>query len=149
GRWDPAAPTTTVDYEFDFVHEGLMRAVLSAIGSRAGDAAEYWKYGVWVYDAASRGSAIVEQQMTGDWRGRIRVQVQGERSGRLLGWIRELVEQRAHRAGCKPSRIEQDGAVATTWLERSEQKMVAAAPSREPTSAEEGASERDREPRFA
>jgi internalin A len=109
GRWDDSIATITVEYAFPFLHQGLIRTVISELGEKAGDAAEYWKYGIWAYDADSGGRAIVEHEMRNDREGVIRVRAQHDDQGRLLKWIRERIEDKARSFGCREREITQDG----------------------------------------
>jgi internalin A len=48
--------------DFGFLHEGGLRGYLSAIGTRAGDAAVYWKYGCWFYEKTTDSRALIESR---------------------------------------------------------------------------------------
>jgi len=48
--WKENAETVTLRLDYRFLHQGVLRKVMSRVGSEVGDAAEYWKYGFWLYD---------------------------------------------------------------------------------------------------
>jgi internalin A len=48
--WKPEAETATLRLESRFFHPAIIRGLMSEIGKRAGDLAEYWKYGLWFKD---------------------------------------------------------------------------------------------------
>lgn len=94
GRWNDDAPTLRLEYDYPFLHPGLMRALICDVGQRSADAGVYWKYGLWVYDAASGCHARLEQQMSDLHRGRIVLQIQGPRHDALARWLRKRIENR-------------------------------------------------------
>ena len=53
GRWNDDEESWRLEYEYPFLHPGLMRALLCDVGQRSGEAGVYWKYGVWVYDTST------------------------------------------------------------------------------------------------
>jgi internalin A len=107
GRWNDHEDSWRLEYEYPFLHPGLMRALLCDVGSRSKEAGVYWKYGVWVYEKSTGCRALLEQQMTDERRGRIVLKVQGP--GYVLpvsgtGGIRFLCLGRRHccrRAACE------------------------------------------------
>ncbi len=100
GRWDEDGAKIEQAWQFDFLHPGLVRSIISAVGKQAGETAVYWKYGVWFYDANSRASAIIAHEMHDERQGRIVLQIQGDRAGYLLEsvtkWIAETIGSNAN-----------------------------------------------------
>lgn len=94
GRWNDAEESWRLEYEYTFLHAGLMRALLCDVGERSHEAGVYWKYGLWVYEKDSGCRAWIEQQMVDERRGRITLRLQGRRHEALGRWLRERIERR-------------------------------------------------------
>jgi len=94
GRWNDTEKTWRLEYEYPFLHPGLMRALICDVGNKSGDAGVYWKYGLWVFDQSTGCRALLEQQMENERRGRIVLKIQGARHETLARWLRERVEER-------------------------------------------------------
>ena len=94
GRWDDEGETRRLEYEYPFLHSGLMRALLCDVGQWSHEAGVYWKYGLWVFEKASSCKALLEQQMTEDRRGRIVLKLQGRGCATLGRWLKERIEER-------------------------------------------------------
>ena len=60
GRLLQAEPDAEASARFGFLHEGVLRSYLSAIGEQAGDAAVYWKYGCWFYERTTDSRVLIE-----------------------------------------------------------------------------------------
>ena len=88
-----------LEYEYSFLHPGLMRALICDVGERSHEAGVYWKYGLWVYEKATSCQALLEQHMADDRRGRITLRLQGRRHEDLARWLRERIERHNHRFG--------------------------------------------------
>ncbi|MFZ3002782.1 MAG: leucine-rich repeat domain-containing protein [Undibacterium umbellatum] len=79
--WRGAEAAATVKLSYEFLHEGIVRAMLCQIGEKAGDAAVYWRKGVCYYDLGAGGAVRV----SADWgmgqtvtqRGEISIEVEG------------------------------------------------------------------------
>jgi internalin A len=101
GRWDEQERAWRVEYEYPFLHHGLMRSVLCDVGARSKDAGVYWRYGLWVYDQASRSRALLEQRMATDdgQRGRIVLRLQGTKDAELGRWLCDVIETRSRQFG--------------------------------------------------
>jgi internalin A len=99
GRWNDAEQSWRLEYEYPFLHPGLMRALLCDVGRKSHDAGVYWKYGVWVYEKATGCRAILEQQMADERRGRIKLKIQGRQHEKLARWFRERIEDRSRLFG--------------------------------------------------
>ena len=99
GRWDETAPHLRLEYDYAFLHPGLVRGLVCDAGEHAGEAGVYWKYGVWVYERDTGCRALIEQQMLDDQRGRIIARVQGSRPEHLCRWIRDRCIERNRQFG--------------------------------------------------
>jgi len=55
---EPGAPTLRLEYRF--FHPAVIRDLMSGVGQRFGDRAEYWKYGFWLEDG-KRGTQLLVQ----------------------------------------------------------------------------------------
>jgi internalin A len=109
GRWDEQQPALHLEYDYSFLHPGLMRNLVCDAGKYAGEDGVYWKYGVWVYEQESGCRALIEQHMLDDRRGRVVARVQGARPDELCHWIRERILDRNRSYGysdLSPSRDE-------------------------------------------
>jgi len=92
-EWNSEQFVEEVVFHYELLHEGLIRAILSRIGSEAGISATYWHGGVCVYEKTTRGHALIEQEMATDWEGKIRIQTQGGQTTMLLHKMAELIEE--------------------------------------------------------
>jgi len=124
GRWDEAALEYKRAWLFDFLSPSLVRSIISKVGQKAGECAVYWKYGVWFYDATTRASALITEEMDEECRlslressapersfrgakadtgntyaGRIVLQTQGDRARDLLGSVTQWITQTIARSG--------------------------------------------------
>lgn len=104
-RWDPDLPVETAEFEFALLHPGMVRSVISRIGSQAGMTALYWRGGLCVYEQRTRSRALIDQQMEGSWSGRICIRTQSGQASVLLEKLTALIEEESERAGSKPVRI--------------------------------------------
>src|SRR3984893_3624583 len=97
GKWDPSQPMEEVFFSYDLLHQGLIRAIISRIGSEAGVSATYWQGGVCVYEKLTRSHALFEQEMENDLAGIIRIQTQRGQASALRDQIAALVEEEEQR----------------------------------------------------
>ena len=99
-RWNPDKHDFELRYRLPFLHFGVIRGLISAIGNLAVEAGIYWKDGVWVYEKQTNASAIISQQRdaNSESSGAIVVQVQGPGSEaltrKLAAWIRSRTSLR-------------------------------------------------------
>jgi internalin A len=105
GRWNPEMPTETVAFDYDMLHPGLVRGIICGIGGEAGVDALYWRGGVCVYETRTRSHALIEQQMTDAWHGRIHIQTQGGQASVLRDQLAEWIERRNNSDGLRATRI--------------------------------------------
>jgi internalin A len=86
-------------FDYDLLHQGFIRAIISRIGSEAGISATYWQADVCVYEKTTRGHALIEQEMHNEIAGKIRVQTQVGQAAALLDKMSELVEEEQTKIG--------------------------------------------------
>jgi internalin A len=99
GRWQGSDPCLTITYSYNFLHGGLVRALLCDLGNHAGDGGVYWRYGAWVYDARQGCIALLEQQMENDRAGSISIRFQGDGSNELADWFIQRLAERNRQFG--------------------------------------------------
>lgn len=104
-KWDADRPAEAAVFTYAMLHPGLMRSVISRIGRQAGITADYWQGGVYAFEAETRSRGLIEQEMDGDWRGRIRIRTQGGQAAELLQRLTALVEQEQSGAGMTPTAV--------------------------------------------
>jgi internalin A len=100
--WDEGAPVEMSEFEYALLHPGMVRSVISRIGSEAGVAALYWRGGLCVYETTTRSRALVEQEMADEWRGKILIRTQRGQSAELLRRLSALVREESARMGAEP-----------------------------------------------
>ena len=98
-KWDADRQPETVEFEYPLLPQALMRGIISRIGSEAGLAADYWRGGVYIYEATTGSRGLIEQKMTGPWQGQIRVQTQRGQAVALLERLAKLIEHEQGRIG--------------------------------------------------
>jgi internalin A len=58
---EPADATAAVRYRF--LHEGILRTLLSKVGKQARDGAAYWKYGCWFAEETTRSRVLIRGRL--------------------------------------------------------------------------------------
>jgi internalin A len=92
-KWDDGRNAeATINY--DLLPPGLMRSLISKVGTEAGLAAEYWRDGFYFYDEKTGSRALVEQRWTSGWTGEIHVQTQRGQAQALLDRLLEFIDER-------------------------------------------------------
>ena len=104
GRWDAALPGEAIEFDYEMLHPGLVRGIICGIGGAAGVDALYWRGGVCVYETRTRSHALIAQEMTDAWHGRIRVQTQGGSAAVLRDQLAEWIERQNDRDGLRARR---------------------------------------------
>jgi internalin A len=99
GRWRADLPGEEAVFGFPLLHGALIHAVIARIGDQAGSHGLYWRGGACCFDTTSRSRALVEQEMTGGWSGRIRLRTQGGHAWQLLEELCRWVAEDARRLG--------------------------------------------------
>jgi len=100
-RWDPlpGAPRET-SFEYPLLSPTIARSVLSDLGSLARTSAIYWRYGLCLYDAATRAGALVEAAPNAEgYGGQVRVKTKGDDAKDLLERLVERIAQLDERSG--------------------------------------------------
>ena len=108
GRWDESVPCKKMEFEYPFLHPGLMRSLICDAGRRAGEHGVYWKYGVWVFEPQTGCRAMIEQEMQGAMQGKIIVKIQGDCCADLAKWLREKIKERSRLFGYPDVKPTQD-----------------------------------------
>jgi internalin A len=90
-RWDANRPVATAEFAYPLLPSGLMRTLISRIGSDAGLDADYWRSGLYVYEIGTGSRAMIEQTLTEGWGGRIRIEAQCGQAVVLLERLTELL----------------------------------------------------------
>ncbi|WP_176159351.1 COR domain-containing protein [Prosthecobacter debontii] len=109
-QWDSTAVCDEVQMEVGFLHAGLMRGLLSRIGSEAGMTAVYWKDGVCLYEKKTRSHARIEQRPVNrsdasPCSGIIHLRAYGGNSLQLLEMLTPWFWDEVKRAGCQTDGI--------------------------------------------
>jgi internalin A len=104
-RWQPDQPVETAEFEYALLHPGIVRSVISRIGSQAGMNALYWRGGLCVYEQTTGSRALIDQQIDDAWGGSIRVRTQSGQAAALLQKLSALVEGESERTGGKPVKV--------------------------------------------
>lgn len=99
-KWDASANYEEAEWEFDLLHQGLIRAILSRIGREAGVSATFWQGGLCVFETTTRSRALIEQKMLPEsWSGTINLRTQGRQASILLDRISSLIGVEISRFG--------------------------------------------------
>ncbi|PTQ86726.1 leucine-rich repeat protein [Agitococcus lubricus] len=110
--WRNAQPTAKVELKYHFLHDGIIKAVLCAIGEKAGRAGIYWRTGVCYFDREISGAvkihAIYADTQRTSQQGSIWIEIEGSKSQQLITHLVESVL--SIRIGKKPETIWHIGA---------------------------------------
>ena len=101
--WNREGPIEKATYAYDLLLPGLLRALISEIGSQAGFSALYWRDGLCVYEALTGAHALIEQAMDAGWSGRLAVSTRGARARELLTRLQGWVENIRGHLGLRPN----------------------------------------------
>jgi internalin A len=102
-KWDADRPTESLSLQYPLLPQTLMRGITARIGANAGLSADYWRDGVYVYEATTGSRALIEQRNTGPWQGEITVQTQRGQAARLLEQLLKLIGEEQQRIGIAPA----------------------------------------------
>ncbi|MCA3287422.1 MAG: hypothetical protein ING09_12810 [Roseomonas sp.] len=92
--WGEGPATHRQVFTYAFLHEGLIRNVISQLGTLAQTRADYFRGGVCLYDAQTRARALVTQHLpAGDWQGSVRIEAKDGDAATLLERLTELVSR--------------------------------------------------------
>jgi internalin A len=97
GRIPKGQPMAEAEARYSFLHEGVLRGYLSRIGTEAGDAAIYWKYGCWFYEETTDSRVLIEglwnDPATETGSGSIRLRAWGANADRLMDPLLEALRK--------------------------------------------------------
>jgi internalin A len=96
GLWQGAEAKAEVKLHYAFLHEGVLRALLCGIGSRAGVQAVYWRYGVCFYDQKAAGVVRIRSALpdpSGQGGGWISVDTTGANAAALAHEVVGSIEK--------------------------------------------------------
>ena len=92
--WGEGPATHRQVFTYAFLHEGLIRNVISQLGTLAQTRADYFRGGVCLYDAQTRARALVTQHLpAGDWQGSVSIETKDGDAATLLERLAELVSE--------------------------------------------------------
>jgi internalin A len=85
GRMQGGKERGTITARYRFLHEGILRGLLSRVGRKASTAAEYWKYGCWFYDKSTESQVLIRSELEeSSGQGSVTLEATGERPRELL-----------------------------------------------------------------
>ena len=94
--WRDAKAAARVELRYEFLHDGIIKAILCQIGYKAGNAGVYWRQGVCYFDREARGavriSAHWEEGQVNTRHGVITVEVEGAHAERLAVHLVQSIE---------------------------------------------------------
>ncbi|HEV7668140.1 MAG TPA: COR domain-containing protein [Thermoanaerobaculia bacterium] len=110
--WRDDELISTLRLSYRFFHQAIIRGLMSRVGQIAGEAAEYWKYGFWLYDRKRDSQVLVQQIDTyiaeKPGAGALEFQAQGRDAIGLLREVCRLVSR--NRIGEEPEQSWRSGA---------------------------------------
>ncbi len=85
-RWDArTGQVAEAAFVFPFLTPAIARTVLSELGDLAGEDADYWRYGLSLYDARTDSAAEIDEQPDAQGHGgRLGLRTKGKQAGALL-----------------------------------------------------------------
>lgn len=95
--WDPAWVCKNIVYQYELLHDGLIRGLMSTLGKYAGTDAIYWRDGLQLYDLDTKCRLRLWQERREGWAGQLHVAVQHDPDSdeaapnRLLSRIARLI----------------------------------------------------------
>ncbi len=110
--WPGGEPDLLLQLDYPFLHEGIMKGLISRIGRQAGVNALYWRYGVCFYDASLQARLRLEALPDTDpehpGAGRIRLAAKAETGCQLrdvAAWLERLAEDIQRQDRCQQASI--------------------------------------------
>ena len=92
--WGEGPSTHRQVFTYAFLHEGLIRNVISQLGALSQTRADYFRGGVCLYDAQTRARALVMQHLpAGEWQGSVSIETKDGDAAKLLERLAELVSE--------------------------------------------------------
>jgi internalin A len=105
-RWAEDRPSEQAVFRYALLHGGLIRSVMAEIGEVAGVDGLYWRGGLCVFDTDTHGRLLIEEEMTGDWQGAIRIRTQDGQAATLLQKAIKVIEGVQTRLSLQPTDVE-------------------------------------------
>ena len=62
-RMQGTCESAEISLRYQFLHEGILRDFLSKLGTQAGNAAVYWKYGCWFHEVKTASQILVRSDL--------------------------------------------------------------------------------------
>ena len=104
--WDNECDSEQQELRYELLLPGLIRTILANIGKKAGFAADYWRTGVYAYDANTGAKLWIEQLKDEQgYGGIIRIKTQKGQAARLLEQMVEMVERQGQGFDLKPEKL--------------------------------------------
>ncbi|MCG8466415.1 MAG: TIR domain-containing protein, partial [Xanthomonadales bacterium] len=98
----------TLHAEYNFLHEGILRSLLTKIGQQANDNAVYWKYGCWFIENNTQSQIRIQSQVdTNSGQGQITFTAMGPESCQLIVKVLHLLQE---------IRVGQTPTLTSTWF---------------------------------
>ena len=90
-------PRRTIRFIYPFLHDGIVRELLSKVGREAKDAAVYWRTGLYLYESRSEAYALVnaapKPTKAEPGAGEIELSVYGDRSDDLAALLHDTIRK--------------------------------------------------------
>ncbi|MFT6864335.1 MAG: internalin A [Akkermansiaceae bacterium] len=94
GRWESDSPKIQrTEFQFTFLHRGVVRDLLAQIGKQAGRSPVYWRDGCWFYEERTHCSAQITVQPQDNGAGTIVLEIQGQQTSQLLKTISMILNK--------------------------------------------------------
>jgi len=104
-HWEDDRPTESIVFHYAFLHDGMIRTLMSDIGQLAGKAAIYWRGGLYGFETRTGSRFIIEQKMVG-WTGSIHLRTQKGQASDLAAQLAARVERAQEHMSLRPERVE-------------------------------------------
>jgi internalin A len=105
-RWAEDRPGEAATFHYALLHGGLIRSIMAEIGQMAGVDALYWRGGFCVFDTDTRSRLLIQEEMTGDWQGVLRVRTQDGQAALMLQKAVKVIERVQTRLSMRPVDVE-------------------------------------------
>jgi internalin A len=116
--WEVGGDVSSHTFDYDFMHDGLIRTLMAEVGRQAGYAGTYWDKGFIVYETKTRSRLKVEAERGENWSGSLKVQTRGQSASKLLLRAQKLVENSEQLSGLAHGR--RKAGASTTRLKPSQ-----------------------------
>lgn len=89
-------------WRFEHLPRALMRNLISLIGRAAGPNCHYWRHGLHGYDTVTGAKMLIEQTMSEDWSGEIRLVTDGKSAKVLAASLKRFLNQACEQLKLSP-----------------------------------------------